>query len=127
MARINIQVDLKEKDIIEQQLKEEFKGVARGMAREAMKEEMELEINRLVDAKLAEAKKSDYYNSLAVNITRIVANKISRDIQINTEEVNKLVQEKVEAYINNLMRPYGGPERFIKTYINQSIAEALKK
>lgn len=127
MARINIQVDLKEKDIIEAQLKEEFKGVARGMAREAMKEELELEINRLLDAKLVEAKKSDYYNSLAVNITRIVANKISRDIQINTEEVNKLVQEKVEAYINNLMRPYGGPERFIKTYINQSIAEALKK
>lgn len=127
MARINIQVDLKEKDIIEAQLKEEFKGVARGMAREAMKEELELEINRLLDAKLVEAKKSDYYNSIAVNITKIVAQKISRDVQINTEEVNKLVQEKVEAYINNIMRPYGGPEKFIKTYVNQSIAEALKK
>lgn len=127
MARINIQVDLKEKDLIEAQLKEEYRGIARGMAREVMKEELESEINRLVDAKIAEAKKSDYYNNIAQNITRIVANKISRDVQINTQEVNNLVQEKVEAYINNLMHPYGGPEKFIKQYINQSVVDILRK
>ena len=33
MARINIQVDVKEHGILEKQLKKEFEGIARGMAR----------------------------------------------------------------------------------------------
>lgn len=127
MARVNIQVDLPEKDIIEKQLKKELQGIARQIAREAMKEELGKEIERLIDNKIQEAKKTDYYNTIANNITRIVANKISRDIEIDTLEVNKLVEEKVEAYINNLMRPYGSTQDFVKSYINKSIAEALKK
>lgn len=127
MARINIQVDLKEHEILEKQLKKEFEGIAREMARSAMKEELEKEINRLIDSKLKEAQKTDYYNHIATNITKIVAHKISHDVQVNTEDINKLVEEKVEAYINNLMRPYGGTQDFIKAYINKSIAEALKK
>lgn len=127
MARINIQVDLKEHEILEKQLKKEFEGIARGMAREAMKEELEKEINRLIDNKLKEAQKTDYYNAIANNITKIVAHKISRDVNIDTQDVNKLVQEKIEAYVDNLMRPYGGTQDFIKAYINKSIAEALKK
>lgn len=125
--RLNIQMDLKEKEILEDQLKKEFQGIARGMAREAMKEELGKEIERLIDNKLQEAKKTDYYNTIANNITRIVAHKISRDVEIDTLEVNKLVEEKVEAYVNNLMRPYGGTQDFVKSYINKSIAEALKK
>jgi hypothetical protein len=127
MARLNIQVDLKEHEVLETQIKKEFEGIARGMAREAMKQELENEINRLIDAKLEEAKKTDYYNSIANNITKIVANKISRDVKVDTAEVNKIVQEKVEIHINNLMRPYGGTQDFIKAYINRSIAETLKK
>lgn len=127
MARINIQVDLKENEILEKQLKEEYKGIARGMAREAMREELEQEINRLIDNKLIEAQKTDYYNNIANNINKIIAQKISRDVNIDTAEVNKLVQEKVEAYINNLMRPYGTPEKFIENYLKKCIADALKK
>lgn len=125
--RVNIQVDIKEQEVLEKQVKKEFEGIARGMAREAMKEELGNEINRLVEVKLAEAKKSDYYNNIANTITKIVAQKISRDIEIDTADINKLVEEKVERYIDNLMKPHGGTKDFIKAYINKSIAEALNK
>jgi hypothetical protein len=127
MARVNIQVDVKESEILEKQLKKEFEGIARNMAREAMKGELEKEINRLIDDKLNEAQKSGYYNNIANNITKIVAHKINQDIKIDTEDIDKLVHEKVEVYVNNLMRPFGGTQDFIKAYINRSIAETLRK
>lgn len=127
MARVHIQVDLKEHEILEKQLRKEFEGIAREMARQAMKEELEKEIDRLIENKLKEAQKSDYYNTIATHITKIVALRISQDVQIDTNEVNKLVQDKVESYINNIMQKYGGTQDFIRSYINKSIADALRK
>jgi hypothetical protein len=127
MARINIQVDLKEHEILEKQIKKEFEGIARGMARETMREELEKEINRLIDVRLAEVRKGEYYSSIVNNVTRIIAAKVSADIQINTAEVDELITAKVENYLDNKMRPYNGIEEFIETYINKSIAEVLKK
>lgn len=123
--RMNIQVDLKEQDFLEKQVVNEARGIARGLARGAMNDELGKEMERLVDAKIAEAQKSDYYNRIANNVTKIVAAKISNNVSIDSEEIDKLVTEKVEDYLNKRVSQFGGIEKFIQNYINQSIKSII--
>lgn len=121
-----MQVDLKEEEFLKKEIKQELQGIARGIARKTMAEELEKELNRLIDNKLEEAKKTDYYNSVASHVAEIVAQKMSRNINIDTKEIDELVQKRVEEYIDKLMHHYGGIQDFIQAYINKSIAETLR-
>lgn len=125
--RMNIQVDLKENDFLEKGVVKEAKSIARGIAREAMREELVSEIDRIAESKLFDARKGEYYSSVINDVTRAVAKKLSDDIKLDTAAVNDIIEAKVESYINNKMKPYGGMDKFIEAHINKSIAKLLTK
>lgn len=123
--RFHMQMDVKEKEILEKEVKKELEGIARGMARATMKDELEKEINRLVDAKLLDARKGEYYSSIIGAVSATVSRRIANDIKLDSATIDRIIEDKVASYIDNKMKLYGSFDKYIEAYVNKSIANLL--
>lgn len=126
-GRVNIQVDLKNNDLLDKEIEQLIKGSAKQMARNIMQEEIAKEITRIVDAKLADAKKGEYYSSVTRQVTEVVAKRLSADLALDKTAIDKIIIQRIEDYFDSKIRKsYGGSiESFLQSYINKSIAQAL--
>lgn len=127
MKRINLKVDLEDNEIFEEEVKKAFIDQAKQIAREEMDKELKAEIERIVTAKIKEVKESSYYNSIISGITELVVKRIDSQITINTKDINQMIEEKVNAYLDRKIEQKNGMDEFIQKYIDKSIANALLK
>lgn len=127
MKRINLSVEVEDNEVLEESIKQALLGQARQIAREALEVELTSEIERITNSKINEVKQSQYWNSIATRITDIIIKRFGKDLTLNNQEINEMLENKVEEYLEKKMSSRGGLDNYIQSYIDKSIASALMK
>lgn len=125
MKRIKLNVDIEDNEILDKTLKEALISQAKQIARGELEKELQAEIERITTAKINEVKGSGYYNSIASRITDLIVKRLEKEIIVNTTDINEMIEDKVNIYLDSKIEQKNGLDGFIQKYIDQSIASAL--
>lgn len=125
MKRVNISVNLEDNEIFEESLKQALIGQAKQIAREELEKELSTEIERITTAKVNEVKNSSYYNSITSRITDLIVQRLDKELRVNTTEINEMIEDKVNTYLDNKIKQKDGLDNFIQKYIDKSLANLL--
>lgn len=127
MKKVNITVDLDDNEVLEASVREALVASARQIAREQFQKVLEAEIQRIVEAKVREAKESHYYSGMGRRLADLAAQQIGREILVDNSELNQIIEEKVGSYVGKRLESRGGLDRYLMTYMDKSIANALTR
>lgn len=125
MKRINISVNLEDNEVFEESFKQAFIGQAKQIAREELDKELSAEIERITTVKLNEIKSSGYYNTITSRITDSIVQRLDRELRVNTSEINVMIEEKINEYLDNKIKQNDGFDSFIQKYVDQSVGNLL--
>lgn len=125
--RVNIEMDLKEQDYLEDEVKKHLRGIARGMAREVMKQEFEKEIERIVQLRLDELVKSPRYSDVPRMILHTISDGLQQRINIDTPKIDELVEKKVLNYLEANSWSKDRIGEALRKILQQSVADLIKK
>jgi RNase adaptor protein for sRNA GlmZ degradation len=125
MKRINLSVNLEDNEILEQSILIAIHAQAKQIAREEFTKTLEAEIERIANGRIEVLKNAPYYNDIINRITKFTVEKFNREIHIDPNMVNDIVERKVNEYLDVKLRSRNGLDEFIQNYIDKSIATAL--
>jgi hypothetical protein len=125
MKRINLSVDLGDNEILEKSIKEAIVAQGKQIAREEFTKVLESEIERVVDAKITNLKNAGYFNETIKRITELVVQRLDNEIKVGTAEVNTIIENKVNSYLDAKIKNKNGLDEFVQQYIDKSIANAF--
>jgi hypothetical protein len=125
MKRINLSVNLEDNEILEQSILIAIHAQAKQIAREEFAKTLEAEIERIANGRIEVLKNAPYYNDIINRITKFTVEKFNREIHIDPNMVNDIVERKVNEYLDVKLRSRNGLDEFIQNYIDKSIATAL--
>lgn len=125
--RVQLEMDVKEKEYLEEEVKKHLQGIARRMARDVMQKEFEKEIDRIVKKQLDELVSSPKYSDIPRMIVQTIATDLQRRINIDTPHVDQIVEKKVLGYMEANASGQKGIEAVFNKTLQKSIADLLKK
>lgn len=125
MKRINLSVDLEDNQILEDSIIEAIKKQASQISRESINEVLVAEIDRIVDSKIKDVKDGPYWGSVTSRITDVIVNRLSKEIHLESFNIDDLIQNKVGEYLDRKIESRGGLDKYIQHYIDKSIATLL--
>lgn len=125
--RINIQMDLKEEDYLEDKVKKHLQGIARRMARDVMQKEFEQEIDRIVKLRLDELVNRPKYGDIPQHILKTISDGLQQRINIDTPKIDELVEKKVLNYLEANSWSKDRIGEALRKILQQSVADLIKK
>ncbi|WP_080845688.1 hypothetical protein [Cytobacillus gottheilii] len=127
MKRINLSVDIEDNDVLGESIKNAIAAQAKQIARQELEKELVSEMERIVTAKVNEIKSSSYWNSITSRLTDLVVQKLDKEIRLNTEEINSMVEDKVSTFLDQKLNSAKGLDGFIQSYVDQSLSKILAR
>lgn len=124
MKKITLSINLDDNEVLDKSVQEAIMGQAKQIARETLEKELRSEIERITEKKI-DSLKTDYYNDVSRRISDSIFNRLNLHQINNSENINKIVEEKVTTYLDKKVLTDGGMEKFIRDYIGKSIESLL--
>lgn len=125
MKKVNINLTLEDNEIFEKSIKDALVSQAKQISREEMNKVLQSEIERVATARVDELKNGGYWSSVQTELTKRIADRLEKEMKIDTTTVDAMIEEKVNKYLDDRVHRLGGIDKYVQNYINNAIASLL--